>query len=54
MKSRVNSYLAILCITVLGAGATMLIIRIANADASRIIGGSEANYASLQRSILNQ
>lgn len=54
MKSRVNSYLAVLFITILGAGATMLIIRIADTDASRIIGGSEANYASLQRSILGQ
>jgi hypothetical protein len=52
MRGRVNSYLAILLVTVVGAGAAIIIVRVANSDVSAITGGSEASYASLQQSIL--
>lgn len=54
MKSKVNAYLAVLFITVAGAGAALLIIRIADADASRFIARNDASQALLEQSLLNQ
>jgi hypothetical protein len=54
MKGRINSYFAILLVTIAGAGAATLIVRVASTDASAIVGGGEADYASLQQSILEQ
>jgi len=54
MKSRVNSYLAALFITVAGAGAAMLVIRIADADASHFIARNDASHALLKQSLLNR
>ena len=53
MKDRINSYFAILLITVAGAGATLIIVHVANTTRlSTIVNGSEASYAPLQQSIL--
>lgn len=55
MKDRINSYFAVLLITVAGAGATLLITHIANTDTdklSQIVIGNEKNYDALQHSIL--
>ena len=54
MKERINSYFAVLIITVAGAGAAWLIIHLATADTlTANFGGAEAKYAPLQKSILN-
>ena len=53
MKDRINSYFAILLITIAGAGATLIIVHVANTTRlGKIVNGSEANYAPLQQSIL--
>jgi hypothetical protein len=55
MTATINSYFAVLLITIAGAGATLLITHIANADTNnldQIVMGSEKNYAPLQQSIL--
>jgi hypothetical protein len=53
MKEKINFYFAILVITVFGAGATLLIVRVATANtAPVVVKGSEASYTSLQTSIL--
>lgn len=44
MKGRVNSYIAILFITALGAGAAMIIIHVANTDTFAVAFSSDANY----------
>jgi hypothetical protein len=55
MKSRVNTYLAILFITLAGSGAALMIVRIATDDmVATTFRGSEANYFLLQQSILNE
>lgn len=55
MKDRINSYFAILIITIAGSAATFLIVHIATTDAlAANFGGSEASYASLQQSILDK
>ncbi|MDE2173425.1 MAG: hypothetical protein KGJ31_02395 [Patescibacteria group bacterium] len=54
MKDKINSYFAVLLITIAGAGATMIIVRVANTDTSTFATGSEAQYASLQNSILKK
>lgn len=55
MKDRINTYFAILLITLAGAGATMLIVHVALANAySSTFTDSEAVYASLQQSVVNQ
>lgn len=54
VKDTINSYLAVLIITLAGAGATMLIVHVVfNNSFVTTLGGSEASYASLQQSILN-
>jgi len=52
MKDRINSYFAILLVTIAGSVATLIIIRVVyDANTFFLIGGEE-NYASLQQSIL--
>lgn len=54
MKDTVNTYLAILLITIVGSGAALLIVDIGTADAiESSLRGSEAKYAELRQSILN-
>lgn len=51
----VNFYLAALIITIAGATATWIIVHVVYANNfDTTIGGSEAIYAPLQESILNQ
>lgn len=54
MKSSVNFYIALLLITVAGAGATLLIVEIATTDVitSTLRSNNDAKYASLEQSIL--
>jgi len=53
MKDKINSYFAVLLITIAGAGATLLIVHIATADVLDItVSGNEAKYIQLQQSIL--
>ncbi len=55
MKNTINTYLAILLITIAGVGAVLIIVHISDANAfTTTMGGSEANYSSLQQSILKQ
>ncbi|MDP2651699.1 MAG: hypothetical protein Q8O94_01015 [bacterium] len=55
MKNTVNSYFATLIIVIAGAAAVWTIIQVANSNTlTTIIIGSEASYAPLQDSILNQ
>jgi hypothetical protein len=50
----VNTYFAMLTVTVVASGATLLIVHIATADASRAALGSAAQYAELQKAILGR
>lgn len=53
MKARINSYFAILLITIAGAAAALIIIHVANENTFNIImvnGGTD--YGPLERSIL--
>lgn len=53
MTEKINSYFAVLLITVTGAGAALFIIHVAYSDTLiATIFGSEAAYAPLQRAIL--
>ena len=55
MRSKINAYIAVLFITIAGAGASLMIIRVAehtNFDASN--GYNAASYHSLETSILEQ
>ena len=45
MKEKINSYFAVLIITIAGAGATMLIVHVANADTAYLVLGNEAQYS---------
>ncbi|MFA6408311.1 MAG: hypothetical protein WCW36_02470 [Candidatus Paceibacterota bacterium] len=54
MKDKINTYLAVLLITIAGSGAAMLIVHIAYSDTSSFALGSEAEFAQLQQSILKQ
>ncbi len=54
MKEKINSYFAVLLITIAGAGAALLIVHVAYDNAFANFGGSEAAYAPLQESILGQ
>lgn len=55
MKDKINSYFAVLLITIAGSGATLLIVHIATSDTlAATFAGSEANYyTSLQQPVLN-
>lgn len=53
MKNTLNTYFAVLLVTLAGAGATMLIVHIATTDVLAATSGeNRAVYASLQQSIL--
>lgn len=53
MKDRINSYFAVLLIAIVGSGAALLIVDIGTTDmVASTFGGSEANYAALRQSIL--
>ena len=52
MHAKVNAYLAIFFITVLGAGAALIIIRMADTDSVGAQNTDRASYAELQNSIL--
>ena len=55
MKDRVNSFVGILFVIVTGAGAAWLIVHFATTGTLiTTVGGTEANYAPLQKSILGQ
>lgn len=55
MKDTVNSYFAVLLVTIAGAAATMLIVNVAFSNSFAVtFNNSEATYASLQQSLLNQ
>lgn len=51
---QVNTYLALLVITVIASGATLLIVRVATASEFPALGGSIAEYAGLQQSLLGK
>ena len=54
MKDTLNSYFAVLCITLIGGGAALLIVHIGTTDIlAATVAGNEANYISLQQSVLN-
>ncbi|HUQ30297.1 MAG TPA: hypothetical protein VM103_02130 [Candidatus Paceibacterota bacterium] len=46
---RVNTYFAMLLVTICGAAATLLIVHIANADTYSIVSTDEAQYADLSQ-----
>lgn len=53
MRSKVNSYMATLLITIAGAAATLLIIRLNESNNfDRSTGYNAASYKDLQESIL--
>lgn len=52
MTATINTYFAILIVTIAGAAATLLIVHVANANVSNFALGSEAQYAQVQQSIL--
>ncbi len=55
VKDRINSYFATLLIVAAGAAAVWMINRmLSSATLTSSFGGSEANYAPLQQSILKQ
>lgn len=51
---RVNSYFAVLILTIVASGATLLIVHVANASTFAFIGGNEVQYNSLKGSILQK
>lgn len=54
MKERVNTYIAILLVTIAGSGAALIIVRVATNDIiTETFRGNEANYAALRQSIIN-
>ncbi len=53
MKERINTYIAVLFVTIAGSGAALLIVHVATDNAiAATFGGSVSNYAALQQSIL--
>lgn len=54
MKEKINTYIAILLITIAGSGAALIIVRVATDDIiTETFRGSEANYEALRQSILD-
>lgn len=51
---RVNTYFALLAITIIASGATLLIVHTATGDHTATALGNEAPYQDLQRSILGK
>ena len=54
MKEKINTYFAVLLITIAGAGAALLIIHIATAETTIVTTSSEADDTALKESILRQ
>ena len=53
MKDTINSYFAVLLITIVGSGAALLVVHIGTTNIiSSTFGGSEADYSELRQSIL--
>ena len=53
MTYKLNSYFAVLLVTIAGAAATLLIVHVVFANSfETTFDGSEAAYAALQQSIL--
>lgn len=53
MKDTVNTYFAVLLLTIAGSGAALLIVHIGTTDViATAFASNEANYSSLQQSIL--
>lgn len=53
MKFKLNSYFAVLLVTIIGSGAAFIVVHIGTTDViATTFGGSEADYAALQQSIL--
>ena len=50
----VNTYFGMFVLTVVAAGATLLIVHIATATEYPMLGGNAAEYADLQKSILGR
>jgi len=51
---RLNTYFGMLILTIVASGATILIVRVANATNFAFIDGNEAQYASFKESILHK
>lgn len=49
-----NTYLAMLILTIVASGAALLIVRVANADSFAFLDANEAPYAALKDSILKK
>jgi len=50
MKDRINSYFAILLVTIAGAGATMIIVHVAYSNTFVVtFGAGQAAYSQLQQ-----
>lgn len=55
MKEKINTYFAILIITIAGSGAAWIIIHTATTNVSYpVVAGSEASYTALQKSLSTQ
>jgi len=54
MRGKVNTYIAVLCITILGSGAALIIVHVATDYAIAATFGTSGgtDYAALQQSIL--
>lgn len=53
MRAQINSYIAVLCITIVGGAAALIIVDIGTTDViASSLSGSEANYTALRQSIL--
>ncbi|MBI3572286.1 hypothetical protein HY091_02005 [Candidatus Kaiserbacteria bacterium] len=53
MVQKINTYLAVLAITIVGSGAALLIVHIATAQSFAVVSrSSEAGYSSLEKSLL--
>lgn len=53
MKEKINSYFAVLLVTIAGSIATLIIVHVAYDTNTLLFIGSEGAYVSTQQSILN-
>lgn len=53
-KYAINTYFAMLVVTVIASGATLIIVHVATAADFQAFAGSEGEYADLERSILGR
>ncbi|MBU6320961.1 MAG: hypothetical protein KGI78_00675 [Patescibacteria group bacterium] len=51
---KLNSYFAVLIITLVGSGAAFVIVHVGTTDVSKAALGNEAQFAKLQQSILSK